>query len=589
MAALGTQQLSLIRSSSGYIGELPALAALLDADDDLGVEQALSLSSRPSAKNKLVLDFDGHVLEGSAWNEVAERDRLVSAAYDKDGDPNSFHAEEIADIVAIWRAVAEDYAAFDVDVTTADPGDAALEGIGQRAVIGGAAGDWYGVAGGIAYVNSFGKRGMPCFIFSLSLGPNNPKFIWEAVSHELGHTLGLLHDGIVPNPGNPNGLSYTTGQGLWAPIMGMSYYAEVTQFDAGEFPFSNNQQDDLAVIATKLPRLPQQHGSSINAATPLAPSTSRASGMATTAVRVAASSTFTVTSSGILSSTGQRDFFSFEAGAGLASIAVAVTAPFGIGAFTRANLKASATVYDASGAVLATLTPPKGFAMAVPESTVLLPAAGVYYVSVSGTGADTPATGGYSNYGSLGWYALTVTARDPAAPLSPDCLGSWTVNGGAACQFAEGAVKSQSCSGGDCLQPPTAGYSDGGADPSDSVMVITALKVTREVPVNPNSRATGRAVQYYRCKAIITLRTASGGVMANATVTGTWSAPGEATPDAAAAPADTRRSGQAVFWSQAWRAAGAAGLCEFTVRDVQFTGKTFDRSSSFTSSAVNWD
>lgn len=35
MAALGTQQLSLIRSSSGYTGELPALAALLDADDDL--------------------------------------------------------------------------------------------------------------------------------------------------------------------------------------------------------------------------------------------------------------------------------------------------------------------------------------------------------------------------------------------------------------------------------------------------------------------------------------------------------------------------------------------------------------------------
>lgn len=68
-----------------------------------------------------------------------------------------------------------DYAAFDVDVTTADPGDAALEGIGQRAVIGGAAGDWYGVAGGIAFVNSFGKRGLPCFIFSLSLGPNNPK------------------------------------------------------------------------------------------------------------------------------------------------------------------------------------------------------------------------------------------------------------------------------------------------------------------------------------------------------------------------------------------------------------------------------
>jgi hypothetical protein len=62
-----------------------------------------------------------------------------------------------------------------VDVTTVDPGDAALEGIGQRAVIGEASLDWYATAGGIAYVNSFGRRGMPCYVFSASLGPNNPK------------------------------------------------------------------------------------------------------------------------------------------------------------------------------------------------------------------------------------------------------------------------------------------------------------------------------------------------------------------------------------------------------------------------------
>jgi hypothetical protein len=112
-----------------------------------------------------------------------------------------------------------DFAPFDVDVTTADPGDAALAGVGQKAVIGGASGDWYGVAGGIAYVNSFGRPGLPCFIFAKGLGPNNPKFIWEATSHELGHTLGLLHDGVLPNPAMPNGTAYYSGQGYWAPLM----------------------------------------------------------------------------------------------------------------------------------------------------------------------------------------------------------------------------------------------------------------------------------------------------------------------------------------------------------------------------------
>jgi predicted Zn-dependent protease len=45
------------------------------------------------------------------------------------------------------------------------------------------------------------------------------QYIWEAASHELGHTLGLLHDGVAPNPGNPAGTPYFWGQGNWAPIM----------------------------------------------------------------------------------------------------------------------------------------------------------------------------------------------------------------------------------------------------------------------------------------------------------------------------------------------------------------------------------
>jgi hypothetical protein len=43
------------------------------------------------------------------------------------------------------------------------------------------------------------------------------------VSHELGHTLGLLHDGLKPNPEPgalyPDGTGYYAGHGSWAPIM----------------------------------------------------------------------------------------------------------------------------------------------------------------------------------------------------------------------------------------------------------------------------------------------------------------------------------------------------------------------------------
>ena len=55
----------------------------------------------------------------------------------QDGNPSSWSADELADILAVWRAVTEDYAAFDVDVTTEDPGNDYIANNGMRAVIGG--------------------------------------------------------------------------------------------------------------------------------------------------------------------------------------------------------------------------------------------------------------------------------------------------------------------------------------------------------------------------------------------------------------------------------------------------------------------
>uniref|UniRef100_A0A383WDE7 Peptidase C-terminal archaeal/bacterial domain-containing protein n=1 Tax=Tetradesmus obliquus TaxID=3088 RepID=A0A383WDE7_TETOB len=484
MRVLGRQQLSQISSRVGYQGDLRTLASHLDDDDDLGVEaasnrlvfqcaglianasaaeiaamqavieqataaavgrrqppqtpaaapqafpptlvggtpdptglsaaDAFSLHSRPGARLKLVLDFDGNTLVGGVWNQAKGLQQIVTPAYDKDGNPSSFNAEEIADIVAIWHAVAEDYAAFDVDVTTADPGDAALAGVGQKVLIGGHSGDWYGNAGGVAYVSSFGTPGMPCFVFPRNLGPNYAKYVWEAVSHELGHTLGLFHDGLTPNPAPgalyPDGTYYYSGHGNWAPIMGVGYYKDVTQFDAGEYPYSNNPQDDMGIIGRTLPRLPQQYGPSMASATPLS-----SSGAGST----------TAVINGILSMPNQPDWFSLSAEAGSATLAVAVTAPFG--QVTRANLNAVAAVYDAGGAVVTTLSPGT---LDIPYSPVNLPRAGTYYVSVVGAAEGSPATGGYSSYGSLGFYSLTVSYTASSAPQQPqtpvNCVGYWS-------------------------------------------------------------------------------------------------------------------------------------------------------------------
>jgi hypothetical protein len=143
------------------------------SDSTITLAQAFSLSSRPTSTKKIFLDFDGHTTTGTMWNGVSGAS-IVSPPYNKDGI-DGFSPSELSDIVAIWRAVSEDYSMFDVDVTTADPGAAALANNGVRVVIGGSSMDWYNAqVGGVAYVSSFG-RVEPAFVFPQQLGPFNAK------------------------------------------------------------------------------------------------------------------------------------------------------------------------------------------------------------------------------------------------------------------------------------------------------------------------------------------------------------------------------------------------------------------------------
>eukprot|EP00775_Hariotina_reticulata_P014760 gene14760-14932_t len=208
-----------------------------DVDPDPSL--AFQLSSRPAATKKIWLDFQGGIVTGTAWGAS-----VTVPAFDTDGSPTTFSTSERTTIVAVWRAVAEDYSFLDVDVTTINPGS--LAGRGIRCMIGGD-GTYVnaGGAGGIAYIGAFGKASLgPAFVFPKNLGPNFAKFIWEAASHEVGHTLGLQHDGSSSG-------SYYMGQGNWAPIMGAGYQKQVTQFDRGEYAGSNNPQDDIKVILSQ--------------------------------------------------------------------------------------------------------------------------------------------------------------------------------------------------------------------------------------------------------------------------------------------------------------------------------------------------
>ena len=149
----------------------------------------------------------------------------------------------------MWQLVAEDFGPFNVDITTEDPGTAALKfagggdaEYGTRIVISPTdawLGDGYG---GVAYVGSF-KSNTPAFVFSDNLG--SFKSVGDASSHESGHTLSLHHDGA---PSKAYYADTANGGRSWGTATRVR-----RQWSKGEYTGADRaNEDDLAVLAAYL-------------------------------------------------------------------------------------------------------------------------------------------------------------------------------------------------------------------------------------------------------------------------------------------------------------------------------------------------
>jgi hypothetical protein len=382
---------ALAPTTSGGTTGAEALAPLTDT---------FKLHSRPSATKKIYLDFDGHTTTGTSWNNTS-RPSFVTPPYDiGDGSGTaSFSNAELERIQYIWQRVAEDFAPFDVDVTTEDPGAAGLikstssdVNYGIRVCIGGSSYDWYGAgAGGVAYIGSFDwNTDTPCFAFTAQLGTGHEKYTAEATSHEVGHTLDLYHDGRVAFGTNP-AEGYFQGHGNWAPIMGVGYYENIVQFSKGEYAYANNTEDDLAKITASYntPYIPDDFGNSLATATPVAAGT--------------------VALAGIISTPTDVDFFRFETGGGNLTFNIAVDS-------RSPNLNVAVTLHNSAGATLAVSNPTTSMGTSFTASGL---GAGTYYLKIDGVGEGDPASTGYSDYGSLGNYVLTGTVPEVAAETPP--------------------------------------------------------------------------------------------------------------------------------------------------------------------------
>jgi hypothetical protein len=351
---------------------------------------AFELHSRPGSNRVIYLDFTGHTITGTAWNASKGIDPVDVTPYDTDGNPGSFSAAEQAVVTETWQRVAEDYAPFEVDVTTQDPGAAAINRssssdtvYGTRVLVDPTS--WYQSGcgcGGVAYVGVYDSANngyhQPALVFTRGVG-NGAKNIAEAASHEAGHNLGLSHDGT-------GSTGYYAGHGAWAPIMGVGYSKAITQWSEGEYSGANNTQDDYAVIGQNgVAVRPADFGTSLASASVIA---------------------LGQTVSGVNASLTDVDYFK-------------VTVPSGTYTFTAnpaavgGNLDIQLTLYNGSGSVLGTYDPASGQSNAstptgLGASTRWTLNGGTYYVRVDDIGFGNPLNTGYSTYGSAGAFTLQV-------------------------------------------------------------------------------------------------------------------------------------------------------------------------------------
>ncbi len=384
-------------------------------------DHAFLLHSNPGADRVIYLDFNGHTTSGTLYNRIVviSGEPIISPPYDIDGDPFSFNPTERQQIINIWQRVAEDFAPFNVDITTEDPGVEALKKTSADDVK-------YGVrtiitptfpiplipgTNGMAFLGSFTSDvDTPSFVFSEPL-QNNDKYIAEIISHETGHTIGLLHDGLAVLSGQ-----YYRGHGNWAPIMGTSIYKPITQWSKGEYFRATNQQDDLAVMDSYIPFKTDDHPDFVSQ-----------NSIIPNNINIEKTNSSNINVAGLISNMNDVDVFTIWAGSG--NLSITLNKP----SLDISNLDSQLDIYKVNlsqGTLVETLIATQNLEGQVGESLSFdVPADSYYAIKVKGVGFGDPLITGYTNYGSLGVFELKgsyQTSKQPRPPLPTNESGGET-------------------------------------------------------------------------------------------------------------------------------------------------------------------
>jgi hypothetical protein len=354
------------------------------------------LHSHASAPRTLYLDFNGHVMPAPTWEEdgvtfVWHEVRVLP--FSLDADRSTFSAQEREMIRLIWKHVAEDYAPFDINVTTVEPDvlappvdDSVANGMALRVVIG----DWDPAntfthegegRGGFTPIAYGGFTNfIPNDVFVFPSGTEtdyDPFRIAHVASHEAAHAFGLGHLNL--NQSEPALIMDGTSANAFRSIWGIA-----------------SSQDDVAMLTAVLDARADDHGSDVTTPTPLA--------LAGVAPQM------TLDGTGIIEQLDDKDFFSFWAGSGQFTVRVDVPLD------KVANLDAEVELWERQGGLWSEVQIPSGRRIHVASD---LWAGFWHFVPQGSEGEYRVAVKSDGTYGDLGRYIITVTGQT----LWPDTAG----------------------------------------------------------------------------------------------------------------------------------------------------------------------
>ncbi len=351
------------------------------------------LASLPGAEKTIYLDFDGHVTTGTSWNSNYNVDTIVSPPYDISGDPDTWSATELSYVRRAWALVSEDFAPWNVNVTTIEPSVEDLRRSGAGDTRWGArvvfTEDTFANCGcgGHAFIGAFDDvQDEPTFVYNSGF-----KGLSEAATHEVGHMLGLAHDGLTTGTTYYSG-HQGSGQVGWAPIMGVAYNRPLGQWSFQEYSGANNNgsdanygrgRDDIGII------------SSLTNGNNFGLRTDQHGGVGDPTAITGANPSI----DGIIETRTDVDAFSFTTSGGQVTFNAT-------GDAESSNLDIELTLRNSFGGVVAQDNP--GASLNASLSTTV--PAGTYTIAIDGVGIGNPGANppnGYSDYGSIGQYNLS--------------------------------------------------------------------------------------------------------------------------------------------------------------------------------------